>query len=179
MRDLETLKAQYDGLDGEELADALVEAAARSSVVVGAAGGAATVRLALRRNPITLPLQLVAEPLVVAAVEIKLLAELHEVYGVPVIGSDAERARRFASTWASMRGLNPLEPGSATTALGGGMKGQLSRRIATSIGSRLTRTGPFVAGAAAGAVINGRGTREFGEAARAQLRTLRSASASS
>lgn len=173
VRDLETLRDQYGGIDGEELADALVEAAARSSVVVGAAGGAATVRMAMRRNPIMLPLQLVAEPLVVAAVEIKLLAELHEVYDVPVVGTGSERARRFASMWASMRGLNPLEPGTATTPLGGGMKGQLSRRIAGRIGARMTRTGPFVAGAAAGAFVNGRGTRDFGEAVRANLRRLR------
>lgn len=173
IRDLATLQEQHDGLTGEQLADALVDSAARHSAAVGAGTGVAAVRLTSRKNPLTLPVQLILEPLAIAAVEIKLLAELHEVYDVPVLGTGAERARVFAQTWAGMRGLDIWTPGSAPAALGGVAKGQLSRTIAARIGGRLTRGGPYVAGATASGMVNGRSTREFGDAVRARLRDLR------
>ena len=39
VRDLETLRRHYDGLDGEELAERLVRNAARATAGIGAAGG--------------------------------------------------------------------------------------------------------------------------------------------
>lgn len=170
VRDLEMLSAHHHGLEGEALADALVEAAATTAGALGAAGGAAAARTALRRNPLVLAAQMLAEPLAVAAVEIKLLAELHEVYDVQVAGSGAARARHFAAAWASARGINPLDPGSATASLGSGVKGQLGGRIATRLGSRFVKTGPLLAGAAAGGLVNGKGTRDFAAAARDELR---------
>lgn len=175
VRDLETLRAHHHGLEGEALADALVETAATTAGAFGAAGGAAAARTALRRNPLVLATQMLAEPLAVAAVEIKLLAELHEVYDVQVPGSGTARARHFAAAWASARGINPLDPGTAPATLGSGVKGQLGARIATRLGSRFARTGPLLAGAAAGGVVNGKGTRDFAAAARAELRQLRAA----
>lgn len=173
VRDLETLRAHHHGLEGEALADALVEAAATTAGALGAAGGAAAARTALRRNPLVLATQMLAEPLAVAAVEIKLLAELHEVYDVQVAGSGAARARHFAAAWASARGVNPLDPGSASAGLGSGIKGQLGGRIATRLSSRFVKTGPLLAGAAAGGLVNGKGTRDFAAAARAELRRAR------
>jgi len=170
VRDLETLQRHHDGQVGEELADALVDSAARTTSAFGAAGGVAAVRLALRRNPLTLAVQLLAEPLAVAATEVKLMAELHEVYDVQVTGSGADRARYFAKAWASARGINPLDPASTRTSLGDAMKGNLGRTLAARLGSRFARTGPFMAGAAAGGLVNGRSTRELADAVRAELR---------
>lgn len=175
VRDLETLSAHHRGLQGEALADALVETAATTAGALGAAGGAAAARTALRRNPIVLATQMLAEPLAVAAVEIKLLAELHEVYDVPVPGSGAARARHFAAAWASARGINPLEPSAAPMSLGSGLKGQLGARLATRLSSRFVRTGPLLAGAAAGGLVNGKGTRDFAATARVELRRMRDA----
>ncbi len=170
IRDLETLQRHHHGRDGEELADALVDAAARTTSAFGAAGGVAAVRLALRRNPLTLAVQLLAEPVVVAATEIKLMAELHEVYDVQVTGTGADRARYFAKAWVTARGVNPLDPESARSSLGDAVKGNLGRTLATRLGSRFARSGPFVAGAAAGGLVNGHSTRELADAVRAELR---------
>ena len=170
IRELEALQRHHDGRQGEDLADALVEAAARTTSTFGAAGGVAAVRLALRRNPMVLAVQMLAEPLAVAATEIKLLAELHEVYDVQVTGSGADRARYFAKAWATARGVNPLDPQGTRSALGEVVKGNLGQTFAARIGSRFVRTGPFMAGAAAGGLVNGRSTRELADAVRAELR---------
>jgi hypothetical protein len=170
IRDLETLQRHHGGLDGEALAEALVDAAARRTSAFGVAGGVAAVRLGLRRNPLVLAVQLVAEPVAVAATEIKLLAELHEVYDVQVTGSGADRARYFAKAWATARGVNPLDPESARSALGDAVKGNLGRTLAARLGSRFARTGPLVAGAAAGGMVNGQATRQLADAARTDLR---------
>jgi hypothetical protein len=50
------------------------------------------------------------------------------------------------------------------------MKGNLGRMLAARLGSRFSRTGPFMAGAAAGGLVNGRSTRELADAVRAELR---------
>jgi hypothetical protein len=170
VRDLETLRRHHDGRTGEALADALVDSAARATGTFGAVGGLAAVRLALRRHPLTLALPLVAEPLFVGAVEIKLLAELHEVYDVQVTGSGTERARYFAKAWASARGVNPLDPESTRSSLGQAAKSNLGRALAAGLGSRFARGGPFMASAAAGGLVNGQGTREFADVVRAELR---------
>lgn len=170
VRDLETLKRHHGGRQGEALADALVDSAARTTSAFGAAGGVAAVRLALRRNPLTLAVQLLGEPIAVAATEIKLLAELHEVYDVQVTGSGADRARYFAKAWASARGINPLDPESARSSLGDAVKGNLGRTLAARLGSRFSRSGPFMAGAAAGGLVNGHSTRELADAVRGELR---------
>ena len=164
------LQVTTRGRAGEELADSLVESAARTTSAFGAAGGVAAVRLALRRNPLMLAVQLMAEPVAVAATEIKLMAELHEVYDVQVTGTGADRARYFAKAWATARGINPLDPDSARSSLGGPMKGNLGRMLAARLGSRFSRAGPFMAGAAAGGLVNGRSTRELADALRAELR---------
>jgi hypothetical protein len=173
VRDLETLRLHHHGLEGEELADALVETAATAASALGAAGGVAAARTALRRKPVALAAQMLAEPLAVAAIEIKLLAELHEVYDVQVHGTGTVRARHFAAAWATARGINPLDPRGAGASLGSGLKGQLGGRIATRLGSRFTRTGPLLAGAAAGGLVNGKGTRDFAAAVCDELRRIR------
>jgi hypothetical protein len=78
VRSLATLRAHHGGLTGEPLADALVAAAAKATGTVGAAGGAlAAVEWAAPPTLLSAPAQLSAETLAVAAIETKLLAELH------------------------------------------------------------------------------------------------------
>ena len=76
-------RQQHPGLDTEQLADTLIAGAARASAGVGAAVGAAA---AVPFIP-TVPVELGVETLALVAIELKLIAELHEVYGMPAPGS--------------------------------------------------------------------------------------------
>ncbi|KQV12079.1 hypothetical protein ASC99_35235 [Kitasatospora sp. Root107] len=51
-------------------------------------------------------LEIAAETLSVAAVEIKLIAELHEIYGMPAVGTVAQRAGAYVGAWADGRGID-------------------------------------------------------------------------
>ena len=82
VRDIGTLREHHHGLDGALLAGALIRAAGRSTATVGAATGA--LAAASEVNPATwatLPVELAAETLIVVAVEMKLVGELHEAAG--------------------------------------------------------------------------------------------------
>ena len=87
VRDLDTLRRHYPGLDGDALADRLVRNAARTSAGIGAVGGGvAAVEWAAPPTLLTTPVLLAAETVAVVAVEIKLIGELQELYGQPVPG---------------------------------------------------------------------------------------------
>ena len=108
-RDGPTLRAQHPGLSDDDLAQMLISGAAKSSATIGAAGGAlAAVEFAAPPTLLTAPAQLAAETLLVATVEIKLLAELHEVYGVPAAGPLRGRAMAYVVAWSERRGIDPL-----------------------------------------------------------------------
>jgi hypothetical protein len=172
VRDLATLSVQHGGLRGDALADALVRSAANATGAVGAAGGAlATVQWATPPTLLTVPVQLSAETLAVAAIEIKLLAELHQVYGVAPPGSPTQRALAYVSAWTHRRGVDPFEPGGLTAVLGVAAKQQLRRRLVGRLGRNLTTLGPLLTGAAAGAMVNSRETRRLAEEVRMDLRT--------
>ena len=93
VRDLETLRAHHGGLEGDALAERLIRNAARATTGIGAAGGGvAAVEWAVTPTLLTAPVLLAAETVAVVAVEVKLIAELHEVYGHGVPGSGTQRA---------------------------------------------------------------------------------------
>src|SRR5689334_14800524 len=92
VRDLDTLRRHHDGLDGDALAERLVRNASRVTAAIGAAGGGvAAVEWAVTPSLLSAPVLLAAETVAVVAVEIKLIAELHEVYGRPVPGNGMQR----------------------------------------------------------------------------------------
>ncbi|HEY8481209.1 MAG TPA: hypothetical protein VIL71_15395 [Spirillospora sp.] len=171
IRDLETLKAHHPGLEGEELADKIVKVAGNGTTAVGAAGGAlAAVQFTAPPLLLTAPALLAAETLVIAAIEVKMIAELHEVYGVRVEGSGTTRAAAFVTSWARQRGINPLEAGSLTDALGAAAKSALRKRMLRTFGRSLGTMGPFLTGAAAGAALNRSGTKALAKKVRDDLR---------
>lgn len=171
VRDLETLQLHHGGLSGERLADDLVRTAANGTMAVGAAGGAlAAVELAAPPLLLSVPAQLVAESLVVAAIEVKLIAELHEVYGVQVPGGGTARAGVFVSAWAKQRGVDPMTGGTVTLALGTAAKQALRNRLLRLLGRHLTTLGPFLTGAVAGGTLNRAFTKRLAEAVRKDLR---------
>src|SRR5437764_4307249 len=106
IRDRTTLEEHYEGLAGADLAGELIRNAARTTAAIGATTGA--LAGAEELSPPTwlaLPVELVVETLAVAAVEMKLVAELHEVYGRPVPGRGSDRGLALARAWAERRGV--------------------------------------------------------------------------
>ncbi|MCG5213942.1 hypothetical protein [Streptosporangium sp. KLBMP 9127] len=171
IRDLATLQEHHYGLYGEALADDLVRTAAKATMAVGAVGGAlAAAEFGAPPLLLSAPAQLVAETLVVAAIETKLIAELHEVYGIQVPGSGGQRAMAFAVAWSKQRGVDPLAPSSVTLALGAAAKTALRNRLMRTLGRHLTTLGPFLTGAVAGGTLNRLATRRMAAAVRVDLR---------
>jgi hypothetical protein len=174
VRDLATLRAHHPGLDADDLAQALISGAAKSTGAVGAAGGAlAAVQFTAPPTLLSSPVQLAAETLLVAAVEVKLIAELHEVYGVPVPGPTTRaRMQTYLVAWTERRGIDPLSPGALRLSLGAAAKRSLRKRLVRRAGRNLSTLGPMMSGAVAGSVVNHRETRRLGEQVRDDVRRI-------
>ena len=174
VRDLGTLRQHHKGLEGEPLADALVRNAVMATAAVGVAGGAVTaVKWTVPVTLVTIPLQLAVETAAVAAIEIKLVAELHEVYGVGVGGTGTQRGAAYALSWANRRGVNPLEPATMTLALGVVARQRVQRRLVGRAGRGIGTLAPLMLGAAYGAVSNRKQTIALSDSLRADLRRNR------
>lgn len=171
VRDRETLIRHHGGLVGDQLADALIDSASRVSAGIGAACGViAGAEWTLPPALLSLPLQLLAETVAVVAIELKLVAELHEVYGRSPVGSPAAKTTAYLSAWARRRGIDPT----AATGLAGDVisaagKRQLRTRLLRRTGSSGASVLPYFAGAFAGATLNSRATKRLGELVAADL----------
>ena len=173
VRDLETLVSHHKGLTGDALADALVRNAQRSTAGIGAAGGAvAAAEWAVMPALVAVPIEVVVETLAVAAVEVKLTAELHAVYGVPVEGTGTQRAIAFTGAWANRRGLDPTRPWTIPSVLGIAGRQQLAKRMLGRFARNLGTVIPFLVGAVVGAQVNQRETKMLGDSLRADLRRV-------
>lgn len=168
VRDLATLRRQFPGLGPEEIADRLVAGAANASSTVGAGIGAA----AMLPVPPAMPTELAAEITAVAAIELKLIAELHEVYGVRPPGNLTQRSTAYLSSWSGERGIDVVKPSTINAALGSQMKRELRQQIMKRTMRNLPNLMPFMVGAAVGAVMNRRDTKHLAERIRKDLRRL-------
>lgn len=165
VRNQATLRAQFPGLSAEDTADALITGAARASGAVGAAVGAWA---ALPVLP-AFPVEVVTETLALIGIEIKLIAELHELYGMPAPGGVMDRATAYIGSWADRRGIMAV-PGGLILVAGSPLAARLRRRLYRRIGRSVFSLGPLFTGAAAGAMLNSRETRRLGQEIRADLR---------
>ncbi|MFG3704908.1 hypothetical protein ACGF7U_09290 [Micromonospora sp. NPDC047670] len=172
VRDLATLRRHFDGLDGEALAERLVRNAARTTAGIGAAGGGvAAVEWAVTPTLLSAPILLAAETVAVVAVELKLIGELHEVYGVPLPTGGTQRAVALVQSWAGQRGINPMLPGVGVGAvLGTAARKELRDMLLKRFGRNLTTLGPFLTGAAVASYLNRRATRAMADQLRSDLR---------
>ncbi|MFI8389810.1 hypothetical protein [Streptomyces sp. NPDC085540] len=166
VRDLATLRAQFPGLGPEQLAEKLVSGACAATSTVGAGIGAA----AMLPVPPAMPAELAAEITAVAAIEFKLIAELHEVYGQRPHGGRGERSLAYLTAWTEERGVDLTKPTTLNAALGGQMKRELRQQIMKRMFRSLPNLMPFMVGAAVGAVMNRRDTRKLAEKVRGDLR---------
>jgi hypothetical protein len=165
IRDIATLRAQHPGLDTEQLAAQLIAGAARASAGVGAAVGAAA---AVPFVP-TMPMELGVETLALVAVELKLVAELHEVYGQQAPGQGPARMMAYLTSWSQRRGVRLTSSGIAM-AVGSPVRRQLERRLLAKAGQSTLALAPLLTGAAAGAMIDHHETRRLGNLIRDDLR---------
>ncbi|MGW7578002.1 hypothetical protein [Streptomyces sp. NPDC054765] len=167
VRDLATLRAQFPGLTAEDLADKLVAGACKGTATVGAGVGAA----AMLPVPPAMPAELAAEVTGVASIEIKLIAELHEVYGLRPSGNFRQRAMACLTSWTEERGVDLTKPASLNIALGGQMRRELRRQIMKRTLRNLPNLTPFMIGASVGAFMNRRDTGKLAAKIRKDLRT--------
>jgi len=166
VRNRAALRAQFPGMSADDIADALIERAARASAVAGGAGGMAAALPVLT----AFPLELAAETLVLVGIEVKLIAELHEVYESPAPGKNlADRMRAYLAAWAHRRGVFMIEDG-LIFAAGSPLARTLRRRLAARAGRSAFSLGPFLTGATVGALFNRRETRKLGRDIQRDLR---------
>jgi hypothetical protein len=165
VRDQQKLRAQFPGKSPDEVAEALIEGASRASAAVGATVGVWSV---LPVAP-AFPAEIVTETLTLVGIEIKLIAELHEVYDMRPPGDLPGRMTAYVGAWAHRRGVS-LTPGGVALAIGSPLGRQLQRRLAARAGRSAVSLGPLLTGAAAGAFFNRRETRRLGHEVRDDLR---------
>lgn len=171
VRDDTLLSAQHGGQTGDRLAAEVVRAASHTTAGLGAVAGAvAGAQVLAPPTWAAIPAELLAETLAVVAVEMKLVAELQEVYGMPVTGTPTERSLAIVRAWAESRGVTPrtlLQPGGLAQVLGRGSRRELThliqRRLAMRAMRNMSSLAPLMAGAVAGAELNRRATRSLGE----------------
>ncbi|MFC8195848.1 hypothetical protein ACFWBR_09560 [Streptomyces sp. NPDC060006] len=168
VRDLAALRKQFPGLGPEQLADKIVAGACNATSTVGAGVGAA----AMMPIPPAMPTELAAEITGVAAIELKLIAELYEVYGLRPPGTLKQRTTTYLSSWSEERGIDVTKPSTLNAALGGHMKRELRQQIMKRTVRNLPNLMPFMVGAAVGAVMNRRDTRKLADRVRKDLRKV-------
>ncbi len=157
VRDLATLRAQFPGRSPDEVAQALIAGAARASAMVGVAVGA----WAVLPFPPAAGAEIAAETLAVVGIEVKLVAELHEVYGLRAPGGVIDRMTAYVAAWAQRRGVS-LAPGGLVVSAGSPLARQLRRRLSGRAGRSVASLGPLLTGAVAGAALNRHETRKLG-----------------
>lgn len=157
IRDQDTLRAQFPGRSDDEIAELLIDHAARAAAAVGGATGAWAALPALP----AFPAEVAAETLAVVGIELKLVAELHEAFGARAPGRAPDRARAYLAAWAHRRGV-AMVPGGLLFVAGSPLARQLRRRLAARIRRSTFSLAPLFTGAVAGAVVNSRETRRLG-----------------
>ena len=165
IRDQAALRAQFPGKSSEEIADALIEAAAPASAAVGGAVGAWAALPVLPAYPV----EIATETLALIGIEIKLVAELHEAYGTPAAGTRGERMTAYVAAWAHRRGVF-MVPTGLVLAAGSPLARRLRWRLATRMSRSVFSLGPLLTGAFAGAMLNRQETRRLGHSVRTDLR---------
>jgi hypothetical protein len=161
-RNLELLRATYPGLSPDELAQRLVNDAARHSAAVGTAAACC----AFAPVPGSAPLATAGESAAASALRTRLTAELHTVYGLLDPSPVNEGSTGHLTQWAAREG-GRFPPLSAVPALALAATRALPKRLRRYLPRpRVLLTASAVtAGLRCGGV-----TRRYGEALRRDLR---------
>jgi hypothetical protein len=179
VRDLDALTRHHGGRSGDDLADALARSASTATGMAGVVGGSLV--FATKRSQavvLTIPLRIAAEAVVVAAIEVKLVGELHEVYGRSLGRTSTERAQGALRRWAAYRGVEGADAGGLVSVFGKVLKRPAQRRAAGGAAGRLLGRRAAILGASVtGGAENRRETLALAEQVcedlrRADLRSI-------
>jgi hypothetical protein len=171
IRDGVRLRRAHPGASDAEIADELVARAARMTGAIGAAtGGLSAAHWFAPPSLLALPLELGAETVLIAAVEVVLIGELHELYGQRAPGDARDRAAAYLAGWSAQRSVSGAGAAGLGSVLGSAGVRALRRRVTRKLAGNVTTAAPFLVGAA----LAGRGNRKATEGlARRVLADLR------
>ncbi|MGH9209487.1 MAG: hypothetical protein ACRD2C_02255 [Acidimicrobiales bacterium] len=172
VRDAETLSRHHGGLTGATLASSMIRSSGRVSATIGAAaGGLVAVQELSVAGMVAVPFELAAETVLVVLVEMKLVAELHQVAGRPVQGSSKQRTAAVLRSWLSGRGITAMTvaaPGRADL-LGRATRTRLTEALRRRFTRNLATLAPLMAGAALAGWLNRRATLAVGRSLASDL----------
>jgi hypothetical protein len=171
IRDRSRLQQAYPGLTEQEIADALTARAARATGAIGAAtGGLAAAQWFAPPSLVAVPLELGAETVLVAAVEVVLVGELHELYRRPAAGDARTRALAYLTSWSTQRAVGSAG-GGMFSRLGAAGAQVLRRRVTRRLARGATSLAPLLVGATLAARGNRKVTASLAERVLSDLRT--------
>ncbi len=172
IRDRATLEQHLKMRDPERLANAVTKNAANATAVAGSVGG--FFFLAPRTGPgllLSIPLRVAAETLVVAVIELKMIAELYEIYDQPLEGNSTQKGTTALKLWASFRGLDISDTGGIVQTVAEIARRPTTRRAAASVtGKALGGRGLRLGAGVLGAVENRKSSFQLAEQVRTELR---------
>jgi hypothetical protein len=174
IRDAARLRQAYPGHSEAEIATALVARAARVTSGIGAAtGGLSAAHWLAPASLLALPLELGAETVLIAGVEVVLIGELHELYGRPADGDARARAAAYLASWSTQRSVDGAGLAGLGALLGAAGMGALRPRVTRRLAGAIPAAAPFLLGAALAGRGNRRATEALAEQVLADLRASR------
>jgi hypothetical protein len=172
IRDRARLQAAYPGATEQEIADALVSRAARLTAGVGAAtGGLAAAQWFAPPSLVAIPLEMGAQTVLVAAVEVVLVGELHELYRRPAAGDARTRAMAYLTSWSTQRAVGTAGSGGLLSRLSLAGAQAVRRRVTRRLARSVTSFAPLLVGATLAARTNSQATVALAERVLRDLRT--------
>ncbi|MBJ7451321.1 MAG: hypothetical protein JHC71_04455 [Blastococcus sp.] len=168
VRDAARLRTAHPGSSDEEIAAALVARSARLTSGIGAAtGGLAAAHWLAPASLLAVPLELGVETVLIAAVEVVLIGELHELHDRRPTGDARARGAAYLAGWSAQRAAGSAGIGSVLGAAG-------LRTLRRHVGRRMVRNVPTAGPLLLSAALAGRGNRRATETlAERVLRDLR------
>ena len=171
IRGRERLRAAYPGASDEQIADALTARAARLTGGIGAAsGGLAAAQWFTPPTLLAMPLELGAQTVLVAAVEVVLIGELHELYGRRPSGDARDRATAYLAGWSAQRSVDGAGVAGLGSVLSGAAARGLQRRVTRRLAGAVPTAAPLLVGAAVAGRINRRATEKLADRVLEDLR---------
>ncbi|MCU1690219.1 MAG: hypothetical protein JWN61_2409 [Pseudonocardiales bacterium] len=167
IRNAAALRSHHPGRSDAQIADALIKHSASTTAALGAAAGAlAAVEFVAPPSLLAAPIQLAAHLVAVTAVELKLVAELHELAGDRPSGTLVDRTGAYLVSWVQRRAVSTVVGSDGHVAVGPMLTEAAQRQIRSQLLRRLGRSAttmaPLLIGAVAGAEINRRTTKALG-----------------